>query len=131
MELSVTNRNLQFVDDPLFQESNEIVARFGYVNDPSPRKKAVIKDIDYGKRDKRNEPPFHHQRECAPIGIPSIDGPQVRSLACPLVGRCHPLETRKSRIVPDNLPRPTAQGCIYCTFSSCPCWPWQVPTFRE
>ena len=44
-----------------------------------------------------NEPPFHHQRECAPIGIPSIDGPQVRSLACPLVGRCHPLETRKSQ----------------------------------
>ena len=31
MELSVTNRNLQFVDDPLFQEGNEIVARFGYV----------------------------------------------------------------------------------------------------
>ena len=47
MELSVTNRNLQFVDDPLFQEGNEIVARFGYVNDLSPRKKAVIKDIDY------------------------------------------------------------------------------------
>ena len=47
MELSVSNRNLQFVDDPLFQEGNEIVARFGYVNDLSPRKKAVIKDIDY------------------------------------------------------------------------------------
>ena len=47
MELSVTNRNLQFVDDPLFQEGNEIVAHFGYVNDLSPRKKAVIKDIDY------------------------------------------------------------------------------------
>ena len=30
LELSVTDRNLQFVDDPLFQEGNEIVARFGY-----------------------------------------------------------------------------------------------------
>ncbi len=47
MELSVSDRLLQFVDDPLFQEGNEIVARFGYVNDLSPRKKAVIKDIDY------------------------------------------------------------------------------------
>ncbi len=47
LELSVTDRNLQFVDDPLFQEGNEIVARFGYVGDLSPRKKAVIKDIDY------------------------------------------------------------------------------------
>jgi phage protein D len=47
LELCVTNRNLQFVDDPLFQEGNEIVARFGYVDNLSPRKKAVIKDIDY------------------------------------------------------------------------------------
>jgi phage protein D len=47
LELSITNRNLQFVDDPLFQEGNEIVARFGYVGNLSPRKKAVIKDIDY------------------------------------------------------------------------------------
>jgi phage protein D len=47
MELSVTDRNLQFVDDPLFQEGNEIVARFGYVDNLSPKKKAVIKDIDY------------------------------------------------------------------------------------
>ena len=47
LELSVTNRNLQFVDDPLFQEGNEIVACFGYVDNLSPRKKAVIKDIDY------------------------------------------------------------------------------------
>ena len=31
MEISVTDRYLQFVDDPLFQEGNEIVARFGYV----------------------------------------------------------------------------------------------------
>lgn len=34
--LSVTDRNLQFVDDPLFQEGNEIVARFGYVGNLSP-----------------------------------------------------------------------------------------------
>lgn len=47
LELAVTDRNLQFVDDPLFQEGNEIVARFGYVDNLSPRKKAVIKDIDY------------------------------------------------------------------------------------
>ena len=47
MEVTVTDRNLQFVDDPLFQEGNEIVARFGYVGDLSPRKVAVIKEIDY------------------------------------------------------------------------------------
>jgi phage protein D len=47
LELSITDRNLQFVDDPLFQEGNEIVVRFGYVGNLSPRKKAVIKDIDY------------------------------------------------------------------------------------
>ena len=47
LELRVSNRNLQFVDDPLFQEGNEIVARFGYVGNLSPRKKAVIKEIDY------------------------------------------------------------------------------------
>ena len=53
LELCVTNRNLQFVDDPLFQEGNEIVARFGYLpvqagmGNLSPQKKAVIKDIDY------------------------------------------------------------------------------------
>lgn len=42
LELSVTDRNLQFVDDPLFQEGNEIVARFGYVGNLSPRKKDVV-----------------------------------------------------------------------------------------
>ena len=47
LELCVTNRNLQFTDDPLFQEGNEIVARFGYVGNLSPAKKAVIKEIDY------------------------------------------------------------------------------------
>ncbi len=47
MELSITDRYLQFVDDPLFQEGNEIVARFGYVDNLSPKKVAVIKEIDY------------------------------------------------------------------------------------
>ncbi|MHB9038477.1 MAG: phage late control D family protein [Armatimonadota bacterium] len=47
MEITVTDRNLQFVDDPLFQEGNEIVARFGYVDSLSPKKVAVIKEIDY------------------------------------------------------------------------------------
>jgi phage protein D len=47
MEITITDRYLQFVDDPLFQEGNEIAARFGYVDDLSPRKIAVIKEIDY------------------------------------------------------------------------------------
>ncbi len=47
MEVAITDRNLQFVDDPLFQEGNEIVARFGYVDDLSARKVAVIKEVDY------------------------------------------------------------------------------------
>ena len=47
MEIAVTDRYLQFVDDPLFQEGNEIAARFGYVDDLSLRKVAVIKEIDY------------------------------------------------------------------------------------
>src|SRR5690242_828606 len=47
LELCVTNRHLQFTDDPLFQEGNEIVARFGYVGNLSLAKKAVIKEIDY------------------------------------------------------------------------------------
>ncbi|CAM2066708.1 Phage late control D family protein [Sulfidibacter corallicola] len=47
LTLTVTNRNHQFVDHPLFQEGNEIVARWGYVDNLSPRKKAVIKDVDY------------------------------------------------------------------------------------
>jgi phage protein D len=47
IELCIADRNLQFVDDPLFQEGNEIVARWGYVNNLGPKKKAVIKDIDY------------------------------------------------------------------------------------
>ncbi|MEN6358284.1 MAG: hypothetical protein ABFD83_14520 [Armatimonadota bacterium] len=47
MEIAVTDRNLQFVDDPLFQEGNEIVARFGYAGDLSGLRIAVIKEIEY------------------------------------------------------------------------------------
>lgn len=47
MEISVTDRYLQFVDDPLFQEGNEIIARFGYVDNLSSKKVAVIKEMDY------------------------------------------------------------------------------------
>lgn len=47
LEISITDRYLQFVDDPLFQEGNEIIARFGYAGDLSRRKVAVIKEIDY------------------------------------------------------------------------------------
>jgi len=47
LELAVTDRNLQFVDDPLFQEGNEITAKFGYPDNLSPKKKVVIKDIEY------------------------------------------------------------------------------------
>lgn len=47
LEISITDRYLQFVDDPLFQEGNEIISRFGYGSDLSNRKVAVIKEIDY------------------------------------------------------------------------------------
>ena len=47
MEITITDRYLQFVDDPLFQEGNEVIARFGYVDNISPKKTAVIKEIDY------------------------------------------------------------------------------------
>ena len=38
---------IERLDDPLFQEGNEIIARYGCVNELSPRKKAAIKDIGY------------------------------------------------------------------------------------
>jgi len=47
LELNITNRNLQFSDDPLFQEGNEIHFRFGYADQLSPVKKALIKEIEY------------------------------------------------------------------------------------
>lgn len=47
LELSITNRNLQFIDDELFQEGNEIKARFGYADQLSPIKKCLIKEIEY------------------------------------------------------------------------------------
>ena len=58
LELTVTDRNLQFVDNPLFQEGNEVVARFGYVDNLSPQKLAVIKEIDYDFPD-GGEPTIH------------------------------------------------------------------------
>lgn len=47
MEIAITDRYLQFVDDPLIQEGNEVVARFGYADSLSAPKVAVIKEIDY------------------------------------------------------------------------------------
>lgn len=47
LELDITNRNLQFSDDPLFQEGNEIHFRFGYADQLSPLKKALVKEIEY------------------------------------------------------------------------------------
>jgi len=58
LEITVTDRNLQFVDNPLFQEGNEVVARFGYVDNLSPKKIAVIKEIDYDFPD-GSEPTIH------------------------------------------------------------------------
>jgi len=49
LKLSITNRNLQFVDDPLFQEGNEIVTRFGYVDNLSPELPAT--NLDPGTSD--------------------------------------------------------------------------------
>lgn len=47
LTLTLTNRNQQFTDHHLFQEGNEIVVRWGYVGNLGPKKKAVIKEIDY------------------------------------------------------------------------------------
>lgn len=47
LTLTVTNRNNQFTDHPLFTVGNEITARWGYVDKLSPLKKTVIKDLDY------------------------------------------------------------------------------------
>lgn len=58
MEVSITDRYLQFVDDPLLQEGNEIVARFGYAGDLSSKRVAVIKEIDYEFPDS-GEPTIH------------------------------------------------------------------------
>lgn len=44
--LSITDRHLQFVDGPLFQEGNRIVARVGYADGLSLARVAVIKEID-------------------------------------------------------------------------------------
>ncbi|CAM2070215.1 Phage late control D family protein [Sulfidibacter corallicola] len=47
LELTLANRNGQLTDHPLFQEGNAITIRFGYVDDLSPPKHCVIKDITY------------------------------------------------------------------------------------
>ncbi len=47
LTLTLSNRNNQFTDHPLFTVGNEIAARWGYVGQLSPRKQVVIKDLDY------------------------------------------------------------------------------------
>lgn len=47
LELTICDRNLQFVDDPLFQEGNEIHFRFGYAGNLSDLHIAIIEDIEY------------------------------------------------------------------------------------
>jgi len=47
MEVMLADPYLQFIDNPLLQEGNEIRARFGYADNLSPTKVAVIKEISY------------------------------------------------------------------------------------
>jgi len=47
MEITLADPYLQFIDDPLLQEGNEIRARFGYADDLSPTKVGVVKEISY------------------------------------------------------------------------------------
>jgi phage protein D len=47
LEVTITDPYLQLIDNPLLQEGKEIRARFGYVDDLSPTKIAVIKEIGY------------------------------------------------------------------------------------
>jgi len=47
MEITFADPYLQLIDHPLLQEGREVRARFGYVNDLSPTKVAVIKEISY------------------------------------------------------------------------------------
>lgn len=47
LEIVIEDANLQYVDDPLFQEEHEITCRFGYVGNVSQMVTMVIKDIDY------------------------------------------------------------------------------------
>ena len=94
-EVFVFDRNLRFVDDPLFKKGNEIVARFRYVNDLSLHKKAVIKDIDY------DFPQNAHPR----IRLKSYDkGFQLAGKENQQVCRSPPPRTPSTR----RSPRPTA-----------------------
>ena len=47
MEITLADPYLQHIDDPLLQEGNEIRVRFGYADNLSPTKVAVIKEIGY------------------------------------------------------------------------------------
>ncbi len=47
LEVTLTDPYLQLIDHPLLQEGKEIRARFGYVDNLSPTKIAVIKEIGY------------------------------------------------------------------------------------
>jgi len=50
LELSVKDRNLKFVDAPLFQESNEIVARFGYTETRRINRKLMDSGVSHTER---------------------------------------------------------------------------------
>ncbi len=47
LEVTLADPYLQLIDDPVLQEGNEIRARFGYADNLSPTKVAVIKEIGY------------------------------------------------------------------------------------
>lgn len=47
LEVTLADPYLQLIDDPVLQEGNEIRARFGYPDNLSPTKVAVIKEIAY------------------------------------------------------------------------------------
>ncbi len=47
LEVTLADPYLQFIDDPLLQEGKEIRVRFGYADNLSPTRVAVIKEIGY------------------------------------------------------------------------------------
>lgn len=47
LEITLADPYLQFIDDPLLQEGNGLRARFGYIDQLSPTKSTVIKEISY------------------------------------------------------------------------------------
>lgn len=54
MEVVVSDRHLRFVSDTLAHEGNEIVARFGSVNDLSLRRNGVACFLETDTRSKRD-----------------------------------------------------------------------------